>query len=79
MKLFLICLMCLMMTGCLEEPSKEEGKNRANLVVTSMIYFKDSRTGLCFVTYGIGTQGGLSCVPCESIPGDLLYGGKVLK
>ncbi len=80
MKIFLICLTCLMMTGCLEEPSKDEGQSRANLVTTSLVYFRDSRTGLCFVSLQLGAyNSGLACVPCESVPEDMLYEGKVLK
>ncbi len=81
MKLFLICLTCLMMTGCLEEPSKEEGQMRSDLIVTRMYYFKDPRTGLCFSAYHFtgNDQCGLTCVPCESVPEDMLYEGKVLK
>ena len=43
--------------------------------VESVVYEKDSRTGLCFAyVWGGGVQGGpaLSWVPCAEVPGYLL-------
>ncbi|KKM64948.1 hypothetical protein LCGC14_1496120 [marine sediment metagenome] len=42
-------------------------KERAANVKKDLIYFKDSRTGLCFAATAIGYQGFLAHVPCDKV------------
>lgn len=73
-----VVVLAFFTTGC--ERSKtvraqqDESQSTANRVVRNIQYIKDPRTGLCFAYYYGGSAGGsgLTTVPCEAIPPELL-------
>ncbi len=76
MKKLALLLIFLMLNICAcysVEPSKI-GKDHADKMSTSLTYFKDQQTGLCFAAVASREKGklaqsgiGLTCVPCESL------------
>lgn len=58
------------------EETKTHLQRIANMVINDVCYMKDPRTDLCFAyCWGGDGRGGpaLTCVPCDSIPPELLF------
>lgn len=56
---------------------RRQEQYQVDAVASRMIYFKDPRTNLCFVSYEFGNSSGISLVPAEMIPKEMLYVAKV--
>lgn len=72
-----ILILIALTTGCdrFTQEHGVEAEIEVNSVVRHMVYFKDTRTNICFAYLmgGPGTDGNaLATVPCESVPPALL-------
>lgn len=82
----------LLFTGCpeLSKEAKEKQKieerqhqqETANIIVNQINYIHDPRVNLCFAYFWHGAMDGgpaFTCVPCESIPPELLTTAEITK
>lgn len=78
MKKSLLFLSLLLFIGCAVKPAKV---NKPKKFISKTVYVKDETTGLCFaliaISKGLNILGyqegiGMACVPCDSIPENLL-------
>jgi len=70
--------------GCDKRSEEEEEKERtqysqviANEVIKDIFYIKDPRTNTCFASFPAHLYRGVTTVPCEAIPPQLLTVGEV--
>jgi len=69
----------ILLVGCIPPATEgeyvgSEGLSRASFVADSLLYDRDSRTGLCFAFRWLGVgRGGMAVtnVPCEAVPESL--------